>query len=87
MSKSVVIHFEPDQDDEYSLIHRLRNFGEDVFRQLRDNGWGEVSLHEVDRATEHFTVRSIKASKLRTLLRWVEQEAARQHLRVTIEVS
>jgi hypothetical protein len=86
MSRIIVIHFAQDQDEQHSLVHRLRNFGEDVFRGLRDNGWGAVSLDEVDRATTHFAITDVKASKLRRLISWIEHEADRQRLRVTAEV-
>jgi hypothetical protein len=58
MSRTIVIRFPKDQDEEFSLIHRLRNFGEDVFRHLRDSekGWGEIDLAEVDAATSQFTI-------------------------------
>ncbi len=51
MSRTVVIHFEPLPGEESGLlINKLRNYGEDVFRFLRDTPWRTVDLGEVDRA-------------------------------------
>ena len=60
--------------------------GEDVFRRVRDNKWGEVDLDEVDRSTNVFSITNVKASKCRRVARWLEEEAARQFLAVTTEV-
>lgn len=45
------------------LIHRFRNFGEDVYREF--NGKWTVSLAEIDSAVDHFHVRDIKPRHLR----------------------
>ncbi|MFN3817158.1 hypothetical protein [Brevundimonas sp.] len=44
-----------------ALIHRLRNYGEDVYRYTRDGGkgMGEVDLEEVDSAKDQFSVRRV----------------------------
>lgn len=87
MSRTVVIHFRPNPGEEsHVLVDKLRNFGEDVFRFLRDGQWGTVDLGEVDRAQTQFSVANVKASKLRRLIAWIEAEAARQYLAVSIEV-
>lgn len=86
MAKIVIVQFPSDQGEQFSLVHRLRNFGEDVFRFLRDYDWGTLDIQEVDAATTNFMITGVKASKLRRLTDWIEREAARQHLRVTIEV-
>lgn len=65
MSCTLLIHLSPDQGEEFLIIHLFRNFGEDVFRFLRDNAWGEVSLDEIDAASTQFSVKRIKNSKLR----------------------
>ena len=87
VSRIVVIHFQPNMGEEsHILVHRLGNFGEDVFRFLRDSQWGTVDLGEVDRAKTHFSVINVKESKLRRLIAWIEDEAARQFLKISIEV-
>jgi DNA polymerase III delta subunit len=89
MPHSITIRFKSGQAEACTLIHRLRNYGEDVFRFLRDdhNEWGELDLSEVDAATEQFTVHGVKRSKLRRLLRWIEDEAERQNLCIDTDVS
>jgi len=39
------------------IVHRFRNFGEDIYRALRDKC--SVSIEEIDAATTSFTVRNI----------------------------
>ena len=86
MSQIVIVHLVPRQLEPNDSVHRLRNFGEDVFRQLREDDWGTVGLYEIDRATTQFAIRDVKASKLRRLITWIAQEADRQHLPITTEV-
>ena len=70
-----------------SLLHRFHNFGEDVFSWLRDKkGSGEVDFAEIDGPSGRFAVRGIRAHKSRRLLTWLEQEATRQHLALTLEL-
>ena len=85
MSVTIVIKFKAQPGEEADLIHRLRNFGEDVFRLLRENEWGKVDIDEVDRATAEFAVTGIKQANRLRLMRWLAEEAARQHLIITLE--
>lgn len=47
------------------LIHDFRNFGEDVYRELRD-GCG-VSIDEIDASTSEFHLREIPKRAVRTV--------------------
>ncbi|WP_439603208.1 hypothetical protein [Devosia sp.] len=86
MSGTILIKFSAGPGEEAgSLAHRLRNFGEDVFRHLRDTNWGEIDLDEVDLATSEFAVRGIKQAERQRLARWLQDEAARQQLIVSLE--
>ena len=38
------------------LIHRLRNFGEDLYREFSKSGYAEISLQEIDAATNELRV-------------------------------
>jgi hypothetical protein len=80
LSHSLTIDFDPDQAEFGALLHRVRNFGEDVYRYLRTNDWGEIDLNEVDAATTRLTIRGIKSSKLRRISTWVGEEMRQQHL-------
>jgi hypothetical protein len=86
MSRSLVISFNSDQAELYGLIHRTRNFGEDVYRFLQTNGWGEINMGEVDAAITQLIIRDIKHSKVRRVAVWVEEEMTRQHLLGAVEV-
>ena len=72
-----------------ALIHRLRNYGEDVYRYTRDGGkgLGEVDLEEVDSAKDQFSVHRVANRKVRGLCRWLEEEGARQNLRIVAAAS
>ncbi|WP_240231194.1 hypothetical protein [Devosia lacusdianchii] len=84
---TVVVHLEGQPDAYGPLTHQFRNFGETVFGWVRDNKLGSVDIDEVDRSTNRFSIRDVKAAKLRHLTRWVEEEAARQFLTITTETS
>ena len=69
------------------LVHRLRNYGEDVYHYVRDGGkgMGAVDLEEVDAAKDQFSVRHVANSKVRRLCRWIEEEGARQNLPIVTQ--
>jgi hypothetical protein len=77
---SLTITFDAKQAEFSALSHRIRNFGEDIYRYLKTNGWGEIALTEIDAATTQLTIRDIKGSKLRRVTAWVDDEMRRQHL-------
>ena len=87
MSRTITIHFPAGQAEEFDLIHRLRNFGEDVFRFLRANDWGSVDIEEIDRAISFFSTHDIKRSKLRRLTAWLDAEAERHNLLISMEIA
>ncbi|MGL5009769.1 MAG: hypothetical protein ACRC6I_07775 [Paracoccaceae bacterium] len=41
-----------------TAVHRFRNFGEDVWKELRPEKRFEVSIDEIDRCTDQFEVRT-----------------------------
>src|SRR5262249_11122469 len=45
------------------FVHKFRNFGEDVYRALRDEC--DVSIQEIDASTSEFHVRGIHKRELR----------------------
>jgi len=48
-----------------NLIHRFRNFGEDVYRALRYDC--DVSIQEIDASTSEFYLREIHKREVRTI--------------------
>jgi hypothetical protein len=84
--RTVVIHFDAQQDERARLIHRLRNFGEEIWTQARAADWGSVNLDEVDKATTQFSVTDVHTKKLRRLTTLLQQKANLRHLRISIGV-
>ncbi len=55
MTWRVVIDFSQ-QESSPALIHKIRNFGEDLWRACQRNGWSSISLNDVDGAIDYLTV-------------------------------
>lgn len=68
MAWSLVIDFDVQPGDGV-FIHRMRNFGEDLWRACKTDGWASMSLDEIDRATNQLTVTVATASKVRRTAR------------------
>jgi hypothetical protein len=47
------------------LVHEFRNFGEDVYRDLRSEC--EISIQEIDASTSEFHLRGIHKREVRSL--------------------
>jgi hypothetical protein len=60
---SVTLEVMVPDDGEQTFVHRFRNFGEDVYRALRDEC--DVSIHEIDASTTSFMIRAIKRRQAR----------------------
>jgi hypothetical protein len=69
----IAISDEPTSD----IVHRFRNFGEDVYRALRDRC--SVSIEEVDSSTTSFTVRDIHRRDLGDVTQTIKRELKRHH--------
>jgi hypothetical protein len=69
--RKIIIEFDP-QPDRYALVHRVRNFGEDLYRVCREDGWAEISLDEVDRATNQLIVKVGSARRERRITAMIE---------------
>jgi hypothetical protein len=53
-------------DPQFEMLHQFRNFGEDVYRALKE--FCPISLlQEVDRATSSFVVRGIRRQDIGTV--------------------
>lgn len=53
------------------VSHRFRNFGEDVYRALRDTC--SVSIEEIDVSTTSFTIRDLPRSDLGTVTQTIKR--------------
>lgn len=59
------------------MIHRFRNFGEDIYRLLRETC--SVDIDEIDAATSSFVVRDIHKRDLGVVTQTIKQELKRHH--------
>lgn len=59
------------------LAHRFQNFGEDVYRALRDRC--SIDIDEIDRATHMFEVRDIPRRDIGLVLDTIRREIRRHH--------
>jgi hypothetical protein len=69
--------------NEFSLVHRVRNFGESLYRVLLENGWASISLADIDKATNQLRVAVRSSRKVRRLSSLIEELLDRHGL-VTI---
>jgi hypothetical protein len=70
-------------DPEQSSVHRIRNFGEDLWRVLHENKRVEIDIGEIDRAIDEITYtvrgkflrRTLAEVRHRLKLHFMEDEA------------
>ena len=87
MSRAISVEFLEEMSDVDVINHRRKNFAEVVWTWLNDNDLGTLNLKEVDKGwPTSFLISSVKASKLRRVCKWVEQEAERHSLRMKVVV-
>jgi hypothetical protein len=67
------------------LVHRWRNFGEDVWSKLRTKC--EVSIEEIDASTSEFFVRGIHKRELRTIATIVRKIAEKNLMSQMVSVT
>ena len=72
------IHIEISEPPTPTVVHRFRNFGEDVYRAFR--GQYLVELAEIDAATTQFHVRHVRRKALRSVTRELGRIATAHHL-------
>ncbi len=70
MSRVLRVHLTNATGD---LVHEFRNFGEDVYRAMRDD-YG-VSIDEIDASISEFHLRNIPTRKVRTIAAQVRKIA------------
>ena len=67
------------------LVHQWRNFGEEVYRALREEC--EVCIDEIDASTSEFFVRGIHKRELRTTAATVRKIAEKNLMSQIISVT
>ena len=82
--RRIVIEFEFPQDErlvsEQSLVSRVRNFGEDLFREFSRNGQAILSLHDVDRAINRLSLTLSSNRHTGSALRFINKQLERHNL-------
>lgn len=86
MARRIIIEFDLPPDAR-SLIHQIRNFGEDLYRQCRDEGWATISLEEIDRATSQLRVTVRSKRRVRRTMRMIEQLLETHYLKSRARLS
>ena len=67
------------------IIHRFRNFGEDVYRRLREEC--SVSIDEIDGSTNSFVVRDIHKRDVRRITKVITELLREHHFAATATVT
>ena len=79
MARQIIINFTLGPD-RLSDIHRIRNFGEDLYRHCRNDGWASISIADVDRATDQLKVSIRSARRVRRTAQMIEKLLAEHFL-------
>jgi hypothetical protein len=89
MAPDIVIDFElpTESSARGDIIHRIRNFGEDLYRELKRSGIAEIDLGEVDRATDQIRARKIRVRNVRTVSAFISGMLERHNLAGIARVS
>jgi hypothetical protein len=72
-------------DGRWDFVHRFRNFGEDVFRALRDSC--SVDIHEIDASTSQFSVRQIPEEKTSQVCNTIQRIAEKHFFAEKIKLT
>lgn len=70
--KIIVIAFPADING--SLTHQVRNFGEDIWREIEQSGLGDVGgIDAIDQATDVLRIHVFRIQKVGTVRKLVEK--------------
>jgi hypothetical protein len=81
MARQIIIDFEP------GYIHRMRNFGETLYRTLQEHGWGSISLHEIDSATTRLRVGVFPRRSVHQIAQMIQKLLVKHHLASIASIS
>jgi hypothetical protein len=83
-NRRIVIDFVFPEDEqlvsEQSLVSRVRNFGEDLFREFSRSGEAILTLHDVDKATNQLSLTLSSNRHSGSVLRFVNKQLSRHNL-------
>src|SRR5260221_5391634 len=84
LRRRILMEFEFRQDEqlvsEQSLVSRVRDLGEDLFREFSRNGQAILSLHDVDRAISQLSLTLSSNRHTGSVLRFINKQLARHNL-------
>lgn len=78
----MIVEIHIPQDDRDAFVHCFRNFGEDVYRALRDKY--EVSIREIDAATDTFIMREVTESHIQEVKKIIRKIADQNYFGDTL---
>ena len=82
--RRIVIEFDLPQDEqlvsEQSLVARVRDLGEDLFREFSRNGEALLSLIDVDNAIDRLSITLSSNRHTGSVLRFINKQLARHNL-------
>jgi hypothetical protein len=67
------------------VVHRFRNFGEDIYRALRDQC--SVSIDEIDAAKTSFLIRDVHKRNVRRISKIIHDELRRHNFEASATVT
>jgi hypothetical protein len=62
------------------IVHRIGNFGEDLYGEFKQSDLANIDLAEVDRATDQLCVRAVKSRKVRIVTTIITKMLERHNL-------
>jgi hypothetical protein len=81
MARRIEIEFDlPDVAELGSTIHRIRNFGEELYREFARSGQAKIKLAEIGRAMNRFCITGVKARQVKRVSDLVQTMLERHHL-------
>ena len=89
--RQIVIEFKFPLDkqmvSDQSLVARVRNLGEDLFREFSRNGQAILGLDDVDRAIDRLSITLSSNRHTGSVLRFINKQLARHNLANIAHVS
>ena len=72
-SRLVTISFDLANDAHNTLISRIRNFGEDLYREFRKTGHAVVDIEAVDRAVDQLSLEVAASRHIGEVLAFIKK--------------
>jgi hypothetical protein len=72
MAREIIIDFDTGPGAP-SLTHQVRNFGEDLYRVCKADGWASIAMEDVDRATNQLRVTVRAKRRVRRVMSMIDK--------------